>query len=83
MKAKVIKRFKDKYTRRLYIPGDLFEGEAARIEHLINLGYLEPIKIDVNSMTKKEIINSLEEKYIKFDSKAKKDKLIELLKGGV
>ena len=33
-------------------------------------------------MTKKEIINLLEEKDIEFDSKAKKDKLIELLQGG-
>ncbi len=82
MKAKVIKRFKDKYTRSLYVPGDLFEGEAARIEYLINLGYLKPIKIDFNSMTKKEIINLLEEKDIEFDAKAKKDKLIELLQGG-
>jgi|LFRM01.1.fsa_nt_gb hypothetical protein len=82
MKAKVIKRFRDKYAGGLYTPGDLFEAETARIEYLINLGYLKPIKIDFNSMTKKEIINLLEEKDIEFDSKAKKDKLIELLQGG-
>ncbi len=44
MKAKVIKRFKDKYAGDLYVPGDLFEGEAARVEYLINLGYLEKPK---------------------------------------
>jgi hypothetical protein len=44
MKAKVIKRFKDKYAGGLYTPGDLFEGETARVEYLINLGYLEKPK---------------------------------------
>ena len=44
MKAKVIKRFKDKYTGDLYVPGSLFEGETARVEYLINLGYLEKPK---------------------------------------
>ena len=82
MNAKVIKRFKDKYTRSLYVPGDLFEAETARVEYLINLGYLKPIKIDFNSMTKKEIINLLEEKDIEFDAKAKKNELIKLLQGG-
>ncbi len=82
MKAKVIKRFKDKYTRSLYVPGDLFEGETARIEYLINLSYLQYIEIDYNSMTKKEIIDLLEEKNTAYNAKVKKDKLIELLKGG-
>jgi len=44
MKAKVIKRFKDKYAGGLYTPGDLFEAETARVEYLINLGYLEKPK---------------------------------------
>ena len=44
MKAKVIKRFKDKYTGDLYVPGDLFEGETARVEYLISLGYVEKQK---------------------------------------
>ncbi|NLL63995.1 MAG: hypothetical protein GX241_07205 [Ruminococcaceae bacterium] len=82
MNAKVIKRFKDKYTRNLYVPGDLFEAETARIEYLINLGYLKPIKIDFNSMTKKEIMKLLDGKGIEYDAKAKKDELIELLQGG-
>lgn len=82
MKAKVIKRFKDKYAGDLYVPGDLFEGETARIEYLINLGYLKPIKIDFNSMTKKEIIVLLEEKGIAYNARAKKEELIELLQGG-
>lgn len=82
MKAKVIKRFKDKYTGERYFPGDLFEGETARIEYLINLSYLQYIEIDYNSMTKKEIIDLLEEKNTAYNAKAKKDELIELLKGG-
>ena len=43
MNGKVIKRFKDKYAGGLYTPGDLFEAEAARMEHLIGLGYIEPL----------------------------------------
>ena len=82
MKAKVIKRFRDKHAGGLYTPGDLFEAETARIEYLINLGYLKPIKIDFNSMTKKEIMKLLDGKGIEYDAKAKKDELIELLQGG-
>ena len=44
MKAKVIKRFRDKHAGGLYTPGDLFEAETARVEYLINLGYLEKPK---------------------------------------
>ena len=82
MKAKVIKRFRDKHAGGLYTPGDLFEAETARIEYLINLGYLKPIKIDFNSMTKKEIINLLEEKDIEYNPRQTKSELIKLLQGG-
>lgn len=81
MKAKVIKRFKDKFTRDLYVPGDLFEGSKERVEYLIELEYLQPTS-DYNSMTRKEILKLLDEKNIKYNPKAKKEDLIELLKGG-
>ena len=82
MKAKVIKRFRDKHAGGLYTPGDLFEAETARIEYLINLGYLKPIKIDFNSMTKKEIINLLDDKGIEYNPRQTKSELIKLLQGG-
>ena len=44
MNGKVIRRFKDKYTGDLYVPGDLLEGETARVEYLISLGYVEKRK---------------------------------------
>ena len=81
MKAKVIKRFKDKFTRDLYVPGDLFEGSKERVEYLIELEYLQPTS-DYNSMTRKEILKLLDEKNIKYNPKAKKEDLIELLQGG-
>lgn len=81
MKAKVIKRFKDKFTRDLYVPGDLFEGSKERVEYLIELEYLQPTS-DYNSMTRKEILKLLDEKNIKYNPKAKKDELIKLLQGG-
>ena len=30
MNGKVIRRFKDKYTGDLYVPGNLFEGETRK-----------------------------------------------------
>ncbi len=54
MNGKVIRRFKDKYTGDLYVPGDLFEGETARVEYLINLGYLEKPK--TKTTKKKQVI---------------------------
>jgi len=36
MKYNVIRRFRDKYTREIYLPGDAFTSdEAARIEDLL------------------------------------------------
>ena len=71
MKAKVVKRFKDKYTGDRFFPGDLFEGEAARIKELTARGFIEipekeePVKaIDYTAYTKKELAQMLDEKGI-------------------
>ncbi|MED4016987.1 hypothetical protein [Sutcliffiella cohnii] len=41
MSYEVIKSFKDKYTKRLYVVGSGYESEDnERIEHLQELGYL-------------------------------------------
>ena len=61
MKAKVIKRFKDKYTGERYLPGDLFEGQTARIKELeerqfvIRIDEVVETAIDYNVLTKKEL----------------------------
>lgn len=82
MKAKVIKRFKDKYTGDLYVPGDLFEGETARVEYLVGLKYLEVIDTDNNVMTKKEIMSMLIDKGIEYNPRQTKTELVKLLGGG-
>lgn len=47
---KVIKRFRDKHTKKLYNIGDKFEGSKERVEELQKLGFLEKPK----KTTKKE-----------------------------
>ena len=84
MKYKVIKRFKDKYTREQHIPGDTFvSDEAARIQDLLNRRLIEPIEtaIDYTALTKKEIAVILDKQGIEYSAKLKKDELISLLGG--
>lgn len=45
MKTKVIiKRFRDKYTKKVYAQGNEFEGTEERIAELAVKGWVEPIK---------------------------------------
>lgn len=84
MKARVIKRFKDKYTGERFLPGDLFEGETARINELMARGFIGPAEIknlDYSTYTKKELARMLDDKRIAYDLKDKKDTLISLLGG--
>lgn len=37
---KVIKRFRDKETKKLYEKGDLYKGNKERVSHLIKKGFL-------------------------------------------
>lgn len=81
---KVIKLFKDKYNGQIYKIGDVFEcDDTARINDLINRGLIEgEVQPSYNSLTKKEIVELLEEKGIAYNARAKKEELIELLQGG-
>lgn len=42
--AKVLKRFMDKETKKLYLKDQEFEGKAARVKHLAKLGFVEAPK---------------------------------------
>lgn len=80
MKYNVIRRFRDKYTGEIYLPGDAFTSdEAARIEDLLTRGLIE---VQYDSMTKKEIMDMLEERNIEYNERQTKAELIELLQGG-
>jgi len=77
MKYRVIRRFRDKYTREIYLPGDTFESdEADRIKDLLTRGLIE---VQYDSMTKKEIMDMLEERNIEYNERQTKAELIELL----
>ena len=77
MKYKVMRRFRDKYTREIYLPGDAFvSDEADRIKDLLTRGLIE---VQYDSMTKKEIMDMLEERNIEHNDRQTKAELIELL----
>ena len=87
MEYKVIRRFRDKYTGEIYLPGDAFESdEADRIEDLLNRKLIEPMpegeQPDYNAMTKKELMALLDEKGIEYSERQTKAELIALLGGG-
>jgi hypothetical protein len=81
MKYKVIRRFRDKYTGGIYLPGDAFvSDETDRIKDLLARGLIEEVQYD--SMTKKKIMDILEERNIEYNERQTKAELIELLQGG-
>lgn len=85
MKYKVMRRFRDKYTREIYLPGDAFTSdEAARIEDLLTRGLIETADdgLDKSALTKKEIMALLNEQGIEHNDRQTKAELIELLGGG-
>jgi len=87
MKYNIIRRFRDKYTGEIYLPGDTFESdEAGRIEDLLNRKLIEPMpegeQPDYNAMTKKELMELLDEKGIEYSERQTKAELIALLGGG-
>jgi hypothetical protein len=87
VKAKVIKRFKDKYTGERYLPGSIFEGETARIKELEERQFVVRIDnavetaIDYNALTKKELQSMLDKKGIGYNNKLTKEQLINLIGG--
>lgn len=92
---KVISPFRDKYIpRKIYQVGETFNSDDEnRIRDLLNRKLIEGVLDDAPSfnvaehnefqlMTKKEIIELLRKKRIKFNSHQTKDELVHLLLGG-
>ena len=44
MDAKVISAFTDRETKKVYLPGETYAGEDARVAELAAGGYVEPEK---------------------------------------
>ena len=83
MKYNIIRRFRDKYTGEIYLPGDTFTSdEASRIKDLLDRGLIEVVQQDHSSLTKKELIALLDEKGIEYSERQTKAELIALLGGG-
>lgn len=83
MKYNVIRRFRDKYTGEIYLPGVTFTSdEASRIKDLLDRGLIEVVQQDHSSLTKKELIALLDEKGIEYSERQTKAELIALLGGG-
>lgn len=70
MKAIVIKRFKDKYTKEIHEVNKPYEASEERIQELVDLGYLaieenEKSVLDGNVDEVKKVLNELDEETLK------------------
>jgi len=82
MKYKVIRRFRDKYTGEIILPGATFIcDEADRIKDLVSRGIIKTQDLNPDEMTKKEIMSMLDDKGIEYNPRQTKTELIKLLGG--
>jgi hypothetical protein len=82
MKYEVIRRFRDKYTREIILPGATFIcDEADRIKDLTDRGIIKKQDLNPDAMTKKEIMLMLDERGIEYNPRQTKAELIKLLGG--
>lgn len=82
MKYEVIRRFRDKYTGEAILPGATFIcDENDRIKDLTERGIIKKQGIDLDEMTKKEIMSMLDDKGIEYNPRQTKTELLKLLGG--
>ena len=82
MKYEVIRRFRDKYTGEIILPGATFIcDEADRIKDLTDRGIIKKQDLNLDAMTKKEIMLMLDERGIECNPRQTKAELIALLGG--
>ena len=82
MKYKVIRRFRDKYTGEIILPGSTFIcDENDRIKNLINRGIIREQELEFGAMTKKEIMSMLDDRGVEYSERQTKAELIALLGG--
>lgn len=82
MEYKVIRRFRDKYTGGIYLPGVTFIcDETDRIKDLVSRGIIKKQDLNPDEMTKKEIMSMLDDKGIEYSPRQTKTELIKLLGG--
>ena len=82
MKYEVIRRFRDKYTGEIILPGSTFIcDETDRIKDLVSRGIIKKQELNPDEMTKKEIMSMLDDKGIEYNPRQTKTELIKLLGG--
>ncbi len=82
MKYEVIRRFRDKYTGEIILPGSTFVcDETDRIKDLVSRGIIKKQDLNPDEMTKKEIMSMLDDKGIEYNPRQTKTELIKLLGG--
>ena len=82
MKYEVIRRFRDKYTGEIILPGSTFIcDEADRIKDLVSRGIIKKQDLNPDEMTKREIMSMLDDKGIEYSPRQTKSELIKLLGG--
>ena len=82
MKYEVIRRFRDKYTGEIILPGSTFIcDETDRIKDLVSRGIIKKQDLNPDEMTKKEIMSMLDDKGIEYSPRQTKSELIKLLGG--
>lgn len=83
MKVRVLRRFRDKYTKKLYKKGRIIEVTNERYEEINSTAHgilVEKLdEIDLGSMTKKELVEYAKNKGIELDMRMTKAEMIKEL----
>ena len=83
MKVKVVRRFRDKYTKKLYKKGQIIEVTNERYEEINSTAHgilVEKLdEIDLGSMTKKELVEYAKNKGIELDMRMTKAEMLKEL----
>ena len=83
MKVKVVRRFRDKYTKKLYKKGQIIEVTNERYEEINSTAHgilVEKLnEIDVGNMTKKELVEYAKNKGIELDMRMTKAEMLKEL----
>lgn len=84
MKAKVLRKFRDKYTKEIYETGQIIDITHERYEEINSTAHgilIEKVEddIDLSNMTKKELVEYAKNKGIELDMRMTKAEMLKEL----
>ena len=85
MKVKALRNFRDLKEKKNRTTGEVFEVSHDRFKELIATMHgilVEEVKEDVGDLTVTQLKNRLDQMGVKYNSKAKKEELIDLIEVG-